>query len=67
MDELLYKIMFSKYPDILSVKDIAEIFGFSTKKIYQLIQEGKIPPIPCGRTIRIAKISVINYVLQHQQ
>ena len=67
MDKSLYKIMFSEYPDILSVKEIAEILGFSTKKVYQLIHEGKMFPIPCGRTIKVAKISVINYVLQHQQ
>lgn len=49
--EVVYKNMYSEYPEILEVKDLCEILGYGKKKVYQLIKEGQLKKIPCGRTI----------------
>lgn len=55
------------YPEILEVKDLCEILGYGKKKIYQLVKEGQLKKIPCGRTIKVAKVTVIDFVLQCAQ
>ena len=50
----------SNYRDLLSVYDLAEIFGVSKNTIYKSIREGKFgTPISMGRAYRIPKIVVI--------
>ena len=34
--EVVYKNMYSEYPEILEVKDLCEILGYGKKKVYQL-------------------------------
>lgn len=58
-----YKLMLKDYPDILTTKDLRKILNLSSRKVYEIIHKGKIAVIPCGRTIRVAKISVIAYML----
>lgn len=65
--EVVYKNMYSEYPEILEVKDLCEILGYGKKKVYQLIKEGQLKKIPCGRTIKVAKATVIDFVLQCAQ
>lgn len=65
--EVVYKNMYSEYPEILEVKDLCEILGYGKKKIYQLDKEGQLKKIPCGRTIKVAKATVIDFVLQCAQ
>lgn len=59
--------MYSEYPEILEVKDLCEILGYGKKKVYQLIKEGQLKKIPCGRTIKVAKATIIDFVLQCAQ
>lgn len=40
--EVVYKNMYSEYPEILEVKDLCEILGYGKKKIYQLVKEGQL-------------------------
>ena len=44
-----------------------EILGYGKKKVYQLIKEGQLKKIPCGRTIKVAKATIIDFVLQCAQ
>lgn len=62
-----YTKMFAEYPEVLTVKDVCKMLGFKEKKVYQLINDGTIPRIPCGRAVRVAKASVIKLVLQSAQ
>ena len=55
---------FCVYDDI---RDKLIARGINKKRAYQLIHSGKIPRIPCSRTILVAKVFVINYVLQSAQ
>ena len=65
--EDVYKTMFADYPDIVGVEQICEMLGLGYKTVCKFVREGKIPRMPDGRKIRVAKIEVINYVLQRAQ
>ena len=55
----LYQMMFPEYPDIVTVKELREMMGISRK----LIDYGYIRAVKIGTTLKIPKISVINYVM----
>ena len=65
--EDVYKTMFADYPDIVGAEQISEMLGLGYKTVCKFVREGKIPRMPDGRKIRVAKIEVINYVLQRAQ
>ena len=70
MNEMLeeaYKVMFTEYGDVVTPKEVAKMLGIGMKSTYALLQNGAIPKIPCGRAIKVAKLSVIKYVLQSAQ
>ena len=54
--EVVYKNMYSEYPEILEVKDLCDILGYGKKKVYQLIKEGQLKKIPCGEQSRSQKL-----------
>jgi excisionase family DNA binding protein len=59
----LYKVMFTEYPDLLSINELRHMLGVSKHKAYDLINDGSINAIKIGNAFRIPKINVINYVL----
>ena len=59
----LYQMMFPEYPDIVTVKELREMLGISRKLAYKLIDYGHIHAVKIGTTLKIPKISVINYVM----
>lgn len=63
----VYHTMFADYPDIVSVDQLCEMLNLKYKTVCKFVREGKIPRMPDGRKIRVAKIEVINYVLQRAQ
>lgn len=63
----VYRTMFADYPDIVGVEQICEMLDLKYKTVCKFVREGKIPRMPDGRKIRVAKIEVINYVLQRAQ
>ena len=63
----VYHLMFANYPDIVGVDQLCEMLDLKYKTVCKFIREGKIPRMPDGRKIRVAKIEVINYVLQRAQ
>jgi len=60
--EKTYKVMLRRYPDVLDIKQMCEILGISTKTGYALIQEKKIECIKVGRSYRIPKPFLFNYL-----
>ena len=58
-----YSRMFRTYPDALSLKDLSQMFGVSTKQASKLIHDGKIAAVKVGREYRIAKINAIRFLL----
>ncbi len=63
----VYHTMFAEYPDIVGVNQLCEMLDLKYKTVCKFVREGKIPRMPDGRKIRVAKIEVINYVLQRAQ
>ena len=58
-----YLRMFRAYPDALSLKDLSQMFGVSTKQASKLIHDGKIDAVKIGREYRIAKINAIKFLV----
>ena len=63
----VYHTMFADYPDIVGAEQLGEMLGLNYRTVCKFVREGKIPRMPDGRKIRVAKIEVINYVLQRAQ
>ena len=62
-----YSLMFKSYPEVVGISDICKMLNIGRNKAYQLVNSGILKRIPCSREIRVAKITVINYVLQSAQ
>lgn len=58
-----YNIIFTDYPDVVGIKEASKMLGVCSKKVYQLINNGEIPIIPCCKTYRIAKLHIIEYLI----
>ena len=59
--------MFADYPDIVGVDQLCEMLDLKYKTVCKFVREGKILRMSDGRKIKVAKIEVINYVLQRAQ
>lgn len=54
------------YPDVLNVYQMCEALGgISTKTGYKLIKEKKIDSIKVGREYKIAKINLIDFIMNN--
>ena len=53
---------FDNLPLVLRVKDLAEILSISQNTAYALVRSGQIRSIRTGRTYRISKDAVIEYL-----
>ena len=58
-------INIDKYPDLLSVQHLAEIFNVSRNTIYKEIKAGKFgTPIQIGRALKVPRMYVWNKFIQ---
>lgn len=58
-----YKVMFTEYPDVVSVEQLSAMLGGpSSKSIYRLLRSGEIQSYRIGKRYRIPKVSVIEYL-----
>ncbi len=55
--------MFNSYPDIVTVYQLKEMLAVGYNKAYELVKTGAIESIKVGKSYRITKNSVINFVL----
>ena len=58
----VYSQMFAKYPDVVTVTQLAQMLHISERLAYRLIREGQIACLKIGRTYKIPKINVIEYL-----
>ena len=63
----LYKVMFTEYPDLLSINELRHMLGVSKHKAYDLINDGYIHGLKIGNAFRIPKASVIEYVFREAE
>lgn len=60
-----YQTLFNSYPDVLGVKEITEMLGIGKPLVYKMIHEGVLKTIPCGYRFRVAKMTVIEYLINN--
>lgn len=58
----LYKMMFSDYPEIVSVAQMQTMLGISRHTAYDLVRDGSIPAVKIGTSFRILKLNIIKYI-----
>lgn len=54
--------MLKDYPDIMTVEDCADALQLNKTTIYHLIEKKKIPATRIGKSYRISKKKMIEYV-----
>ncbi len=56
--------MFEKYPDVVEVDDLRMMLGGISRKLaYRLLSDQEIRAVKVGRTYKIPKICVIEYLM----
>lgn len=56
--------MFAKYPDVVEVNQLREMLGGISRKLaYRLLADNEIRSVRVGRTYKIPKACVIEYLL----
>ena len=63
----LYKMMFPEYPDIVTVAQLRQMLGISRQLAYDLINDDEIQAVKIGTSLKIPKVSVINYVTEEKK
>lgn len=54
--------MFSQYPDVLNVGQLAEALGVGRNTAYKLLHDGTICFLRVGKKYRIPKLCLIDYI-----
>jgi excisionase family DNA binding protein len=62
MQNEIYKTVMKELPDLLTVEQLSEALGVSTKTCYILLKEEKIKHIKVGRFFRIPKLNLLEYL-----
>ena len=56
--------MFENYPDVVEVDDLRKMLGGISKKLaYRVLSDQEIRSVRVGRTYKIPKICVIEYLM----
>jgi excisionase family DNA binding protein len=55
-------ILFREYPDILTVAQVAQALGIGKKAVYALVNKKSLGALRVGRTIKIPKFALEEYV-----
>ena len=54
--------MFSEYPDVVTVSDLALMLNVGRNTAYELVRAKIIESVKIGRQIRLSKQAVIDYI-----
>ena len=54
--------MFKEYPDILTIPQVAQALGIGRKAAYALVNDKKLGAFRVGRTIKVPKFSLEEFV-----
>ena len=57
-----YQMMFTSYPDLVTIKQLTKMLGISATLAYRLVQEKTIQALKVGRAYRIPKRNIIYYL-----
>ena len=62
-----YMMMFKDYPDVVSVDILQEMLGICRKNAYLLVKQNKIHSVRVGRSYKIPKLCVVEYLLDQNR
>lgn len=63
-----YKLIFQEYPDVVSVEQMCEMLGgISAKTGYRLLRQNQIKHFKIGRTYKIPKLHIFEYLAVVQE
>lgn len=54
--------MLNHYPDVLTVNQVAEILGIGRNAAYQLVRSHEIGSKRIGKSIRVPKLCLVDYL-----
>ena len=58
-----YQLLFTEYPDVVNVDQMCEMLGgICNKTAYRLLKSGKIKSFIVGRSYRIPKLNILEYL-----
>lgn len=57
-----YSMVFTEYPDVVSIAQLSQMLCVSEKTAYKLLKDKRIAHFKIGRTYRIPKLSVLDYM-----
>ncbi|WP_312279044.1 helix-turn-helix domain-containing protein [Oscillibacter sp.] len=60
-----YKHLFRQYPDVIDVYTLQKMLGISRHHAYTLITSGQIKGRKVGKSYKIPKVYVIDFLLQN--
>lgn len=63
----LYQMMFPDYPDIVSIAQLQVMLNISRRIAYKLVNEGYIRAVKLGCSLKIPKVSVIEFVMDQNK
>ncbi|MEI3895175.1 MULTISPECIES: helix-turn-helix domain-containing protein [unclassified Bacillus (in: firmicutes)] len=55
--------VFENYDDVVNVEDLMEMLNIGRNKAYELLQSGKVRSFKVGKSYRIPKVYIQQYVL----
>lgn len=58
----IYKSVFTDYPDIVTVEQMSEMLGISTKTAYRMLKNNVIEHFMIGRIYKIPKYHILTYL-----
>jgi hypothetical protein len=62
-----YLKVFESYEDVLTIGDISRMLRIDQKKVQKLIRAGAIKSIHYDRSVRVAKIWVLEYLQENEE
>lgn len=60
--EKIYKSVFANYPDVVTVEQMSEMLGISTKTAYRMLKNNEIEHFMIGRIYKIPKYYILAYL-----
>lgn len=57
-------VIFTQYPDMMTIADLRSALGIGRTKAYELVSSGELCSFRVGKTIRIPKASVLDYIVE---
>lgn len=59
---MIYESVFADYPDVVTVEQMSEMLGISTKTAYRMLKKNVIEHFMIGRIYKIPKYHILAYL-----